>query len=77
MDAVKRQVGELLETADVRINGDRPWDIQIHNDNLYRRVLKKGSLSLGEAYMDGWWDAERLDEFFYHIFSADLEQKIR
>ncbi len=77
MDTIKRRVRELLETADVRVNGDRPWDIQIHNENLYRCLLKKGSLGLGEAYMDCWWDAERPDEFFYHIFSADLEQKIR
>ena len=46
-----------------RINGNRPWDIQVHNENLYRRIISKGSIGIGEAYMDRWWDAEKLDEF--------------
>lgn len=54
-------VQKLAEKADIRINGDRPWDIQVHNDDLYARVLKQGTLGLGEAYMDGWWDCEEMD----------------
>jgi cyclopropane-fatty-acyl-phospholipid synthase len=26
--------------------------------------------------MDGWWDVEKLDEFFYRIFKSDLDQKL-
>ena len=26
--------------------------------------------------MDGWWDVEKLDEFFYKIFKADLDKKV-
>lgn len=39
----------LAEKADIRINGNRPWDVQVHNENLYRRVLGQGTLGLGEA----------------------------
>jgi len=53
----KERVSELLASTDVKINGERDWDIQVHNDKLYRRVLADGSLGLGESYMDGWWDA--------------------
>lgn len=76
MDSIKNKVQRLLESADVRINGDRPWDIQVKNDDLYGRVLQEGSLGLGEAYMDGWWEAEQLDDFFHRILSADLERKV-
>jgi cyclopropane-fatty-acyl-phospholipid synthase len=27
--------------------------------------------------MDGWWDVEALDQFFYRILGADLDQKVR
>lgn len=67
----------LLASADVRLDGDRPWDIQVHNDGLFARVLAQGSLGLGESYMDGWWDCQRLDEFFYRILRAQLDKKVR
>lgn len=67
----------LLAHADVQVNGSRAWDMQVHNPALYRRVLAHGSLGLGEAYMDGWWDAEMLDQLFTHILGASLDKKIR
>ena len=51
-----RVVTQLLAKADITINGDHPWDIMVHNDQLYARVLGQGSIGLGESYMDGWWD---------------------
>ena len=40
---------KLLVKADVTINGSRPWDIKVHNPDLYQRVLQEGSLGLGES----------------------------
>ncbi|UCG31034.1 MAG: cyclopropane fatty acyl phospholipid synthase [candidate division WOR-3 bacterium] len=77
MDKLKKTANELLSLAGVEINGTNPWDIQVHNDNFYHRVLSGGSLGLGESYMDAWWDCEELDEFFYRIIRADLERKVR
>ena len=68
---------ELLEQADVRFNGDRPWDIQVRNAELYDRVLRQGSLGFGESYMDGAWESERLDETFYRLLDAHLDVKIK
>jgi cyclopropane-fatty-acyl-phospholipid synthase len=67
---------DLLREVDVQINGDRPWDPQVHDDRLYRRVLAGGSLAAGEAYMDGGWDCEALDQLFYHVLRARLDEKI-
>ncbi|RMD99687.1 MAG: cyclopropane fatty acyl phospholipid synthase [Calditrichaeota bacterium] len=72
-----RKMEQLLATADVKIGGNRPWDIQVRNPNLFGRVMTQGSLGLGEAYMDGWWDCEKLDEFFYKVLRARLDQKVR
>jgi len=67
----------LLQEADVIIDGDRPWDIQVHNGGLYEQVLAHGSLALGEAYMGGWWDCPELDRFFHKILSAGLDSRVR
>lgn len=72
----KERVLEILRKTDIEINGDNPWDIQVHNDNLYKRVLAQGSLGLGEAYMDGWWDCERLDQFFHKVLKSGLEKML-
>ena len=58
-------IQEILNLADIRINGDRPWDIRVRNQKFYARVLAGGSLALGESYMDGWWDCEALDQQIY------------
>ncbi len=68
---------KLLEPAGIRINGNNPWDIQVHDERLYARVLQQGSLGLGESYMDKWWDAESLDEFFNKLLRAELEKKVK
>lgn len=77
MDRLRKTADDLLSLADVQINGPHPWDITVHNENFYRRVLDQGSLGLGESYMDGWWDCARLDQFFDRIVRADLEHKVR
>ncbi len=70
-------ISELLEKADIRINGDRPWDIQIHDPNVPERALAYGNLGLGEAYMDGGWDAERLDEFFFRLIRSNVHEQVQ
>ena len=73
----RHKIEGLLEFADVKIGGDRPWDIQIHNEDLYARVMTEGSLGLGEAYMDGAWDCLELDEFFYRVWRTQLDSGVR
>ena len=52
----KARVEQLLAHGDVKIGGDRPWDMSVHDERFYPRVLSQGSVGLGESYMDGWWD---------------------
>lgn len=75
-DNLKDIVEKILAEVDIRIDGDQPYDIQVHNNEFYKRVLQQGSLGLGESYMDGWWDCERLDILFYKILRAKLDKKI-
>jgi len=74
---LKRTLQGILDLAGVKINGENPWDIQVHDDRLYQRILAQGSTGLGESYMDGWWESLELDEFFYRILKAELQKKVR
>lgn len=74
--AAERAIGALLERADVRIDGDRPWDIQVHDRRFFSEVLAGGSLALGESYMAGAWDCERLDELFARVLAARLDTAV-
>ncbi|VVC77180.1 Cyclopropane-fatty-acyl-phospholipid synthase [Aquicella siphonis] len=76
-NAMKRAVHEILQSADIKINGDRPWDILVHNQEFYRRVLKEGTLGLGESYMDHWWDCDHLDQFFERVIRFNLASRIK
>ncbi len=73
-DSFINKVKETLLTGDIKINGDRPWDIRIYNPHFYNRVVAQGSLGLGESYMDGWWDVKELDQFFYRLLQLDLSK---
>ena len=76
MNSAHKKIEELLKLADVRIGGDRPWDMEVHDERLYERILVKGTLGLGEAYMDGWWDCESVDQFITNVIRAKLRRKI-
>ncbi len=71
-----RLLEELLLYADIRINGNRPWDIQVHSSVFPRQVFSRGSLGLGEAYIEGLWDVESLDSFFFRVLRAQLDRQI-
>jgi cyclopropane-fatty-acyl-phospholipid synthase len=75
--SAERQMTNLLATADIEVNGNRPWDIQIKNKELFNRVSVTGSLGLGEAYMDGWWECEALDQMFFKLLTHGIERKFR
>ncbi len=66
-----------MAEAGIRIDGERPWDLQVHDARFYRRILGGGSLALGESYMDGWWDAEALDESLARMLRVRLKERVR
>jgi cyclopropane-fatty-acyl-phospholipid synthase len=66
----------LAGEAGIEFNGGRHWDIQVHDPELYRRILCQGSLGFGEAYMDGLWDAERLDETLTRLIGVCAGERL-
>jgi len=66
----------LLEAAGIRVDGPDPWDPQVHDPRLWRRLYAQGTLGLGEAYMEGWRDCDDLAEFFSRVIGAAVETKL-
>jgi len=76
MSKLRKTVQDLLGLCGVTINGPAASDIRVNDDRMYSRVLRDKNLGLGESYMDGWWDCQRVDEFIYRILSARLDEKV-
>jgi len=74
--SLRKRVEGLLALADVRIGGDRPWDIQVEDDEFYARVIAQGSLGLGETYMDGSWHAVSLDGMLVRLLRAHVDEQV-
>ena len=74
--AARKRVESLLDGTGVHIDGDLPSDMQVRDGRLYARAIAHGSLGLGEAYMDGWWEADNLDEFLYRLLRAHIDEQI-
>ncbi|HEY8569814.1 cyclopropane fatty acyl phospholipid synthase [Microbulbifer sp.] len=70
-------LAELLRAADIRINGDRPWDMQLHRTQALDEIVARHSLGLGETYMRGDWSCAALDQFFCRLLRANLQNQVK
>ena len=73
---LKETVSDIFKIADIQIDGTRPWDIKVKNDDFYKMVLTTGSLGLGESYMAGYWECEQIEELIYRILHYRLRDNI-
>ncbi len=62
----------ILEQAGIELGGSRPFDVTVHDDRLWGRTISHGTLGFGEAYMDGWFDTDALDQFIYKLLEYDI-----
>jgi len=76
-EQAKQFITELFKISGITVNGSKPYDITINNENFYDRIVKHGELGLGESYMDRWWEAGAVDQFIDKILRKDLEGKVK
>jgi cyclopropane-fatty-acyl-phospholipid synthase len=77
MSFAKKRLQNFLESAGITIGGSGS-DIFVHDERLYDKFatmsfLGLGTLCLGETYMDGWWDCNKLDKVCTRIFQEQLK----
>jgi cyclopropane-fatty-acyl-phospholipid synthase len=68
---------DLMSQAGIEVNGTHPWDIHIYDHRFYDRVLREPHLTMGEGYMQGWWDCQQIDELINRVLLVRVDQKIR
>jgi cyclopropane-fatty-acyl-phospholipid synthase len=73
----QQAVNELLTRAGIVVGGAHPWDLRVHDERFYDRVLSQNSLGLGESYMEGWWDCERIDELAFRILKTRIDKRLK
>lgn len=73
---IPKRLASIAAAADVRFNGERPWDPQVNNDGLYEALLRQGSLALGDGYVRGDWDCERIDELICRLLRAKANRPL-
>jgi cyclopropane-fatty-acyl-phospholipid synthase len=69
-------IRDLLGFAGVQVGGAAELDLRIHDRRFYDRVLSQGALGLGESYMDGWWDCDRIDQLVCRLLEEDLTARV-
>ncbi len=77
MDSYQRTIEHLLEGTGIGTREDSPCQIQVHDPRFYRRALRHNTLGLGESYMEGWWDCDHLEDFFYRLLRAGMEREMK
>lgn len=73
----QKYIQGVLDKADVTLNGNKHYDIKIIDERALKRILTDGGLGLGETYMEGWWDCERLDELSYQLCIAEIDKEVK
>jgi cyclopropane-fatty-acyl-phospholipid synthase len=70
-------IRDLFGQAGIAIGGSAPHDIRVKDGRFYPRVLGDGSLGLGEAYIDDWWECDAIADLIVKLIRAELHHKIR
>ncbi len=77
VSALETAVKKLLAHTDIVINGANPWDIQVHDQRFYKRVIGGAEMGIGESYMDGWWDCDELDTLITKLLRGGLQDTVK
>lgn len=64
----------MLAAAGVEVDGHAPHDVRVRDPRFFAAVAARGSLGLGESYMEGWWECERIDELAFRLLRAGLQR---
>ena len=66
----RSQASKILKGSGVALDGKNKWDIQVHDESIFRDTILRGSLGFGDGYIDKKWDSQQLDVMFYKLLST-------
>src|SRR3546814_11260037 len=65
-----------MASAGVHPGGAGDCDPAIRDERFYGRVLREGSLGLGDSFMDGWWTVRSLDGMLYRLMRHGVDGRV-
>ena len=68
---------ELLAKAEIPLNRSKKYGIEVYNEKLWDRIISKRQLGLAEAYMDGWWECDAIDEFLTRLLDINVLENMK
>lgn len=72
---IRKRFESALSHSGIVLDGPNPWDPQIHNQKMFWRIIARGTLGAGEAYVAGEWDCPRLDEMTGRLLNFRIDEK--
>lgn len=66
----------LLTEAGVSVDGEARDSLRVNDERVWDRIVSQRQLGLGEAYMDGWWDCDALDEMLTKLVDIEAARRI-
>jgi cyclopropane-fatty-acyl-phospholipid synthase len=60
----------------IAVDGDQPFDVRVRNRTFYQKVSSQGVCGALDAYVDGWWDCDQLDELTARILRGFLPLRV-
>ncbi|QSH39457.1 cyclopropane fatty acyl phospholipid synthase [Candidatus Kaiserbacteria bacterium] len=66
---LKSKIVSSLDASGITVGGYGKHDIHICDERTYKAILR-GTLGMGEAYMNGWWYANDIDAFVSHAVKS-------
>lgn len=72
---MQRRMEHILNPIGFTVNDNQLYSIQVHDPKFYTKIFTQGSIGAGEAYMDGLWDCEQLEELFFRICRHNLYEQ--
>jgi cyclopropane-fatty-acyl-phospholipid synthase len=73
---IEDRVSETLDQVDIKIGGNRPWDVFIHDSRVYSAVARGDLLKVCEDYVEGRWECDRIDELVYRLLTGKLHDSL-
>lgn len=66
----------LLDEAGVPVGGDAAHALHVRDERLWDRIVSQRQLGFGEAYMDGWWECDAIDEILTKLIEIEAARRI-
>ena len=68
--SVPAPIAAFTDVAGIGFDGDQPWDIEVPDGRLFTDLMRRGSLALGEGFVNGLWGMSSAGSALYPFADA-------